>query len=292
MSKKNGMPQVVKSMNAEPDSANSSEDEQDCKTYRLHQLKRRMDVPPMTTSLEVDGRVLEMEIDTGASVSLVSEKTFERLWPGKLLRKTNIKLRTYSNEEIEVVGEADVDVKQQGRVYSLSLVVVKQEGPSLIGRSWMQVIKLDWQQIHAVKQSDLKSILDTHEAVFRDELGTLKGTSAKIYVDKDATPRFCKARVVPYAMRKIVEDELDRLQQAGIIEPIQFAEWAAPIVPVMKADKSSMRICGDYKVTVNRAAKLDRYPIPKIEDLFATLSHGEKIHEIGYVTSVSTNASR
>lgn len=129
MSKKNGMPQVVKSMNAEPDSANSSEDEQDCKTYRLHQLKRRMDVPPMTTSLEVDGRVLEMEIDTGASVSLVSEKTFERLWPGKLLRKTNIKLRTYSNEEIEVVGEADVDVKQQGRVYSLSLVVVKQEGP-------------------------------------------------------------------------------------------------------------------------------------------------------------------
>lgn len=62
----------------------------------------------------------------------------------------------------------------------------------------MQVIKLDWQQIHAVKQSDLKSILDTHEAVFRDELGTLKGTSAKIYVDKDARPRFCKARVVPY----------------------------------------------------------------------------------------------
>ena len=35
-----------------------------------------------------------------------------------------------------------------------------------------------------------------------------------------------------------------------------------------------MRICGDFKVTVNKASKLDRYPIPKVEDLFATLSCG------------------
>ena len=35
-----------------------------------------------------------------------------------------------------------------------------------------------------------------------------------------------------------------------------------------------MRICGDFKQTVNRAAKLDRYPIPKFEDLFASLTGG------------------
>ena len=28
-------------------------------------------------------------------------------------------------------------------------------------------------------------------------------------------------------------------------------------------------------MTVNRASKLDRYPIPKVEDLFATLAHGK-----------------
>lgn len=77
-----------------------------------------------------------------------------------------------------------------------------------------------------------------------------------------------------------MEDELDRLQQEGIIEPIQFSEWAAPIVPVMKADKKSVRICGDYKVTVNQAAKVDRYPIPKIEDLFASLAQGEKFTKL------------
>ena len=56
---------------------------------------------------------------------------------------------------------------------------------------------------------------------------------------------------------------------------MQYAEWAAPTVPVLKADGKSLRICSDFKVTVNKASKLDRDPIPKIEDLFATLAHGK-----------------
>ena len=52
-----------------------------------------------------------------------------------------------------------------------------------------------------------------------------------------------------------------------------FSDWAAPIVPVMKPDKST-RICGDFKLTVNKVSKLDRHPIPKVEDLFSTLSGG------------------
>ena len=48
----------------------------------------------------------------------------------------------------------------------------------------------------------------------------------------------------------------------------------SPIVPVMKSD-GRVRICGDYKVTVNRAAKLDKYPIPRIEELFASLVGGK-----------------
>jgi hypothetical protein len=69
------------------------------------------------------------------------------------------------------------------------------------------------------------------------------------------------------------------LQEEGTIEPVQFADWAAPIVPIVKDDKS-IRICGDYKVTVNQAVKLDNYPIPKAEDLFATLSGGEKFTKL------------
>ena len=76
-----------------------------------------------------------------------------------------------------------------------------------------------------------------------------------------------------------VNQELDRLEKAGVIEPIQFTDWAAPIVPVLKRD-GSLRICGDYKVTVNRAAKLDAYPIPRIDDLFASLTGGKKFSKL------------
>ena len=116
-------------------------------------------------------------------------------------------------------------------------------------------------------------MLDRHAAVFQEGLGKLKGYKAKITLDPQATPHFCKARPVPYALKAKVEEELDRLTAEGIIEPRQFADWAAPIVPVLKGDQT-VRICGDFKQTINQASKLDRYPIPKIEDLFAGLAGG------------------
>ena len=75
-------------------------------------------------------------------------------------------------------------------------------------------------------------------------------------------------------MKEKVEAELDRLHQQGIIEPVQFLDWAAPIVPILKQD-GSVRICGDYKLTVNAVAKLDTYPLPRIDDLFTSLSGGK-----------------
>ena len=75
-----------------------------------------------------------------------------------------------------------------------------------------------------------------------------------------------------------MEKELHCLQQQGIIEPAHFSDWAAPIAPVVKAD-GNVRICGDYKVTVNREAKLDKHPIPRIDDLFASLA-GERFTKL------------
>ena len=103
----------------------------------------------------------------------------------------------------------------------------------------------------------------------------MKDTTAKIHVDPQSQPKFCRPRSVPYALRERVDREIERLVEAGVVEPVQFSDWAAPIVPVVKSD-SSVRICGDYKVTVNRVAKLDVYPLPRIKDLFASLTGGKK----------------
>ena len=96
---------------------------------------------------------------------------------------------------------------------------------------------------------------------------------AKINVDPTKRPRFFKARPVAYALREKIETELDRLVKEGTIEPVEFSEWATPIVPIVKED-GTIRICGDYKQTINQVAQLDNYSIPKIEDLYATLGEG------------------
>ena len=156
----------------------------------------------------------------------------------------------------------------------LPLIVLKGEGPSLFGRNWLESVWLDWKRIHQVQGSSLQDVLYRHQGVFGEELEMLKGYEAKIHIDPGATPRFCRARPVPYAMRAKVEQELERLVCEGILEPVQHSDWAAPIVPVLKGDKS-VRICGDFKMTVNQASKLDRYPIPRVEDLLATLAGGK-----------------
>ena len=64
-------------------------------------------------------------------------------------------------------------------------------------------------------------------------------------VDPNARPHFWKAQSVPYANRGLVEEELNRLVQEGILEPVEMSDWASPIVPVLKSDGKSVHVCGD-----------------------------------------------
>ena len=158
---------------------------------------------------------LQMDVDTGASVSIISMETYTQLWPEpqrpKLQRSTR-KLRTYTGKELEVQGCLTVDVCYADQEQTLPLLVVAGNGPSLLGRDWLLKIRLDWQSLHnlpAAPPTHLQAVLDGHSAVFTDELGRMKGVTAKIYVDPEAQPRFCKPRSVPFALRDKVNNELE-----------------------------------------------------------------------------------
>ena len=106
--------------------------------------------------------------------------------------------------------------------------------------------------------------------MFKPELGLITGTASKIHIDPSTPPKFFKARPVPYALPDHVDKAIDQLEQAGVIQPVKHSDWASPVVPVVKQD-GSIRLCGDYKITVNKTAKLDSYPLPRIDDLFSSL---------------------
>ena len=81
-------------------------------------------------------------------------------------------------------------------------------------------------------------------------------------------------------MQPLVETALNKLVAQGVIEPVQFSDWATPIIPVLKADKKTIQICGDFSITINKAACLDQYPIPWVEDLFAKLRGGQSFTKL------------
>ncbi|XP_075722675.1 uncharacterized protein LOC142765496 [Rhipicephalus microplus] len=67
-------------------------------------------------------------------------------------------------------------------------------------------------------------------------LGLLRGPPVHLTVKEGARPRFRKARTVPYALKQMLSAELDQLVNEEVLSPVTSAEWATPVVPVVKKD--------------------------------------------------------
>ena len=138
---------------------------------------------------------------------------------------------------------------------NLLLIVAEEDGPELLGCNWLHSLPLNWDSLfHLPNKGCLSDVLAKYASVFGDALGTLRSFKAELYV-KNTKPIYCKARPVLYTIRSLVESELDKLVRQKILEPLSFSNWAAPIVSVMKPDKS-IRICGDFKQTVNKVCDI------------------------------------
>ena len=203
------------------------------------------------------------------------------------MHKTGLSLKTYTGENIMSVGVLKVLMDCQNQTEVLDLYVVKNKGPVLMGREWPHTIRLDWCSIKLLQASlatsspkeHLDVMLDKYSDVFENKLGTLTSAKAKLIIKDDSQARFLKARPMLYTLKPKVEEELQRLQNEGILTKVEWSEWATPIVPVPKKD-GSVRLCGDYKITVNPELQEEQYSLPHIEDIFANLAGGQKFSKI------------
>ena len=234
-------------------------------------------------NVNVNGRDIKMELDTGSAVTVMSKQDFLKHFPDHKLNDTRVRLKTYTGEKIKPMGILPVNVRHNSQQKQLELLVVEDGGAPLFGRDWLKALKLDWRQIFQVSamssevsppQVKIDQILKRYEGVFQSGIGTLKGIKAKLRIDANATPKFCRPRQVPYALRPKVEAEIEKLESEGILSKVSYAEWATPVVPVPKPS-GSVRICGDFKITINSALQTEEYPLPLIADIFASLAGGQ-----------------
>ena len=109
--------------------------------YTLYALiTQKSAAASLRTTILVDNRPVDMEVDTGAAFSLISEATFNKLWnsdtkPPLQSSGLPLPLRTYTGEPIQVLGSINVTVKDNQQETQLPLLVVGGDGPSLLGRN-------------------------------------------------------------------------------------------------------------------------------------------------------------
>ena len=95
----------------------------------------------------LNGQSLQMELDTGASVSLMSEYQYKQLREAPSLEKSSVTLRTYTGENLSTLGSIRVTATCNNQTKTLPILVITGNGPNLMGRDWLAKFQLDWQNI-------------------------------------------------------------------------------------------------------------------------------------------------
>ena len=157
------------------------EDKED--ELRLFKIGQENPEPSIIIPVKMKWATYSIKLDTGASVSIMSEESWNRNF-ADLLEKSQVKLKTYTGETLDVIGQARVNVSYEKQTVKLPIQNVKGNGPSLFGRNWLWSIQLNWWTIKMIS-SDIDNVLAKHNIVFKDELGTMDWFRAKVYIKSD-----------------------------------------------------------------------------------------------------------
>lgn len=168
--------------------------------YEHWTIKSSKKSKPYSTKLEVDGKFLQMEIDTRASLTLIPEKTFRSYWRDADITESTIVWSSYNGpgELSPVLGTIDVCVKYSNQETTLPLLVVKGDRPSLLGRNWLEEIRLNRPDLFWLHYATLNELLEKHTMVVGSDVGTAKGFKARITIQSSAAQRFLRVHSVPY----------------------------------------------------------------------------------------------
>lgn len=230
-------------------------------------------------TMNVEGQDLPMQVDTGAAVTIVPESVYKAKLSHVKCEPSVIVLKTYTGQKMHVVGECTVNARYEGQTAVLPIVVVR-EGerklPVLLGRTWLEKLQLNWGSILFLSTDDrIANLRAKFPSVFSRTLGAIRNFEANIVLKPGSSPVFCKARPLPFALREQTEKRLSDLEGQGIVTRVSRSDWATPLVVVPKKEGDELRLCGDYKVTVNPVLKTDHYPLPQPEELFTALAEGK-----------------
>ena len=129
----------------------------------------------------------DLASDSEDDAHLVSKKTWKKVLKAPPLRPSGIQLRTYTGGNLEVLGKLIARVNYGMQERQAPLLVVKGNGPSLLGRDWLGKLQLDWAAIYKL-ETPLEQLMRRYATIFRKELSTVDGIQPHLEVREGAVP--------------------------------------------------------------------------------------------------------
>ena len=227
----------------------------------------------------IDDKPIIIEVDTGACETIMSEDKYRQKFSKNKLITINNYLKTVIGETLYSVGKFRANVEFNCKRQELDISVVSSKTYFKVGRNWMDIVFPLWrntfeaQEINSVNESKVfLEIKNKFKNISNEKLNSpIVGFKADILIKDNSVPIFYRPYTVPYLLRTKVEEELNRLVEEKIIFPVKYSNWASPMVVIPKPN-GEIRICMDCKVTLNKVIQTEHHPLPKIKDIFASLS--------------------
>lgn len=171
----------------------------------------------------------------------------------------------YVGNTITPVGRVQLRVTHDDKTAIIWVYVVQRGGPPLLGRNDLATLGINnISTCNFTTRGDfIDSILDKYKNVFDEGLGTFSLYEVSLKIKPNTAPKFFKHRPVLLALKEKVEKEIGRLATNKILITVDHSGWATPVVPILKGD-GAVRLCGDFKITVNPVLIGTEYPLTKI----------------------------
>lgn len=231
-------------------------------------------------SLTVNGKPLELKIDTGAKCNVISTETYQTLrHDEKIQEKSKTTLVAYGGTVIQTQGTVMMQCwTSKQKSHMLEFHVVDKNVKSLLGLPdclKMDLISLK-EEVHGIdlnKNPSLPQETFTEYAdLFDDKLGTLPVTYS-MKINPDITPVVRPPRRIPVAMRDKVEAELKNMTKLGVITPIsEPTQWVSSMVATHKKDTDKIRLCIDPR-DLNEALMRPHHPMRTVEEVASQMSN-------------------
>lgn len=237
--------------------------------------------------IKINGCNVNCLLDTGSDISIIDEVTWKKIGFPKLQNTKKI-ARSVSGNKLKFKGEFFTNVSLKENAVKTKLYVVPGKNSNLFGIDLMILFNLWGKPISSfcnkvslagLEKSKLPGkfideLKKDFKEVFSEGLGCCTKTEVKFELKDEAKPVFKPKRKVPYSALETIEKELKRLQDIGVIEKVDYSEWASPTVYVKKKN-NKIRVCADFSTGLNDCLKEHNYPLPTPEEIFSKLSGGK-----------------